>query len=218
ASPALGVIVPSVPAQEPLSLEPGDTIVLYTDGLVERREEDLDAKLAELAAVASPVEDDLEAFCDRVIDTLAPPDQRADDVALVAVRSAPAGRPERLELEVGPDVHRVRELREAMRGWLAPLGATRDDLDAVAVAVTEAYANAMEHGGGGPGAPVAVRAAVADGVLRITVADPGPWRSATDAGTRGHGLPLMRALMDEVRLERGAEGTRIHLVKKLGVT
>ena len=68
---------------------PGSTLLLYTDGLVERRGEDLDAGLERLCAAARrhhglPVEDFLQAvLADLVTDRL------DDDVALLAVRFRP---------------------------------------------------------------------------------------------------------------------------------
>ncbi|KXK62911.1 stage II sporulation protein E [Micromonospora rosaria] len=83
-APLLGVR-----AQRPDDLEfelpPGATLVLYTDGLIERRDVTIDEGLAALAAAATGVDSDLDAFCQRLLDELAPPEIH-DDVAVVAVR------------------------------------------------------------------------------------------------------------------------------------
>jgi CheY-like chemotaxis protein len=62
----------------------GATLLLYTDGLIERRGEDLRTGLSRLARVTSSVEKDLEAFCDRLLGEMNP--VAADDVAVLAVR------------------------------------------------------------------------------------------------------------------------------------
>jgi serine phosphatase RsbU (regulator of sigma subunit) len=68
-----------------LMLDPGDRVVLYTDGLVERREATLDDGLAGLAAAATEAGDlDLAALCDRVIDKMTGADGFEDDVAMLA--------------------------------------------------------------------------------------------------------------------------------------
>jgi PAS domain S-box-containing protein len=68
-------------------LTPGDTVVMYTDGLVERRRESLDVGLARLQAALEsvPRPADLARLCDEVTAALVP-DGGADDVALLTVR------------------------------------------------------------------------------------------------------------------------------------
>jgi serine phosphatase RsbU (regulator of sigma subunit) len=64
------------------------TILLYTDGLIERRGETLDHGLTRLRRDAAALANEPpDAVCDHLIDTLAPDDR--DDVALLAVRLSP---------------------------------------------------------------------------------------------------------------------------------
>ncbi|MGW1810194.1 PP2C family protein-serine/threonine phosphatase [Streptomyces sp. NPDC002078] len=65
----------------------GATLVLYTDGLVERRREDIDTGLARLAdSLARHREEDPESLADAVLLELLPPGGATDDTALVIVR------------------------------------------------------------------------------------------------------------------------------------
>jgi len=67
-------------------LDRGSTVLLYTDGLVERRDRGIDAGTAELAGVLAGCADlSLEELCDRVLERMFLPDAE-DDVALLAVR------------------------------------------------------------------------------------------------------------------------------------
>ncbi|WP_448612048.1 SpoIIE family protein phosphatase [Geodermatophilus sp. URMC 60] len=67
-------------------LEPGSTLLLYTDGLVERRDQLFDAGVQRLATELAAVRDrPLEAACDELIGRMLP-EGAEDDVALVAVR------------------------------------------------------------------------------------------------------------------------------------
>jgi PAS domain S-box-containing protein len=69
-------------------LDRGSTVLLYTDGLVERRDRDIDTGTAELAGVLAGCADlPLEELCDRVLERMFLPDAE-DDVALLAVRLA----------------------------------------------------------------------------------------------------------------------------------
>jgi CheY-like chemotaxis protein len=83
-SPLLGIR--AEPAGEfELTLDPGATMVLYTDGLIEQRSESLDVGLARLVAAAEKVEPDLEAFAGRILADVAP-QPVGDDIAMVVIR------------------------------------------------------------------------------------------------------------------------------------
>jgi PAS domain S-box-containing protein len=78
---------PESPRSEPvISVEPGTTLFLYTDGLVERRDRPIDEGIDRLLdLLAGLVGRPLDELCDTVLDQLLP-DTPQDDVALVAVR------------------------------------------------------------------------------------------------------------------------------------
>jgi CheY-like chemotaxis protein len=85
--PLLGLNAPP-PAELEFTLPPGGTLVLYTDGLVERRDADIDVGLAALAKASGSVEPSLDAFCQRLLVQLGGSGQQADDIAVVALRRA----------------------------------------------------------------------------------------------------------------------------------
>jgi CheY-like chemotaxis protein len=85
--PLLGLTAPR-PDDLEFVLPPGGTLVLYTDGLIERRDADIDVGLAALATCAARVEGSLDAFCQRLLVDLAGAGEQADDIAVVAVRRA----------------------------------------------------------------------------------------------------------------------------------
>ncbi|MGI5446917.1 PP2C family protein-serine/threonine phosphatase [Streptomyces sp. CA-243310] len=65
----------------------GDTLVLYTDGLVERRREDIDVGLDRLTrALTRHRGSDPEALADAILLALLPPEGSTDDTALLVVR------------------------------------------------------------------------------------------------------------------------------------
>ena len=62
-------------------------VVLYTDGLIERRGESLDVGLERLADAASAGPDNARSMCDHIVDELLePPEERYDDVTAVVAR------------------------------------------------------------------------------------------------------------------------------------
>jgi len=74
--------------QEHVRLEPGDCVFLYTDGLVERRDDGIISRLEKLRAVVASAED-LEACLDEVTATMAGDTVRFDDIALLKLRYTP---------------------------------------------------------------------------------------------------------------------------------
>jgi PAS domain S-box-containing protein len=82
--PALGA--PPGPGREvTIQLDPDDVLLLYTDGLIERRDRSWEASVDLLVqACAGARSTDLEQFCDRLLSAMGPPGE--DDVALLAVR------------------------------------------------------------------------------------------------------------------------------------
>ncbi|WDV50066.1 SpoIIE family protein phosphatase [Streptomyces coeruleorubidus] len=73
--------------QAETSFTPGATLVLYTDGLVERRGEDIDTGLARLSnALYRNRDQDPETLADTVLLELLPPGGATDDTALIIVR------------------------------------------------------------------------------------------------------------------------------------
>ncbi|MET9883380.1 SpoIIE family protein phosphatase [Streptomyces sp. NPDC006430] len=71
-----------------LDLGVGDQLVLYTDGLVETRDEDIDTRLLALTDLLRDPGRSLEGTCDRLLAELRQPDDR-DDVALLVARTRP---------------------------------------------------------------------------------------------------------------------------------
>jgi len=85
--PLLGIELGPATETE-FTLAEGDTLVLYTDGLIERRDRSLDGGFSRLAAASATVEPDLEQYATRLLDKVGPPTPD-DDIALVAIRRRP---------------------------------------------------------------------------------------------------------------------------------
>ncbi|MFF4261900.1 SpoIIE family protein phosphatase [Streptomyces virginiae] len=73
---------------EELRLPPGSLLVLYTDGLIEARDRDLDQGMAQLAGALQRVDQPLEELCDGILRRLLPCAQQ-DDVAVLLARTRP---------------------------------------------------------------------------------------------------------------------------------
>ncbi|SHG33488.1 anti-anti-sigma factor [Geodermatophilus nigrescens] len=227
ARPPLGTLPGAATPVARAELEPGATLVLYSDGAVAAPGPPPSEGLGRLtevarAALADPDALDAEAVAGlaaRIAGGLLTGDGRPDDVAvLVAHRRARSVEPLRLDLTAVPAA--LPAVRRRLSAWLTTLGMGEQDRVGVMVAVGEACANAAEHAyrGTEPG-PMQVTAAVdVDGVLTVTVHDEGTWRPPDrDPGDRGRGLLIMRQLVDGM-VVRGEHGTTVTLRTRLRQT
>lgn len=123
-------------------------------------------------------------------------------------RTAP--RELRLTLPATPE--QLRPMRAALDRWATSVGLAEATVADLQLAVGEAVANAVEHAyRGGPPGTVDVSLAVgplSGGGVAVRVADAGSWRRPLpDAGHRGRGLAMIRALGRNVDVRRGPLGT-----------
>jgi len=192
----------------------GATLLLYTDGLVERRGTSLDQGI-ERASVL--VRDGraaaLDDLADQIMTRLAPSSGYQDDVAVLLYRHlAP------LEVSFPAHVNELSRSRAALRSWLSQARVDPDQAHDMLVAAGEAVANAIEHGHrDSPEGTITLRATISVDQVQLTVVDTGSWRPPRpDVGRhRGRGITLMRALMQDVTIHPDATGTTVHLSARI---
>jgi anti-anti-sigma factor len=215
-SPPLGLSSDGPRPQAARRLAPGDILLLYTDGLIERARESIDESLERLRDAASGTgAPSADALCDALLGMMAAGRSGEDDTALLALRLDPA-TPEPLEVSVPAEAAELATLRRSLSGWLheAGAGAAGDD---VVLAGSEAAANCVEHAYHRRAAgTIRMRARVAGGTVELEVADTGRWRASPAPGDRGRGLGMMRALMDDVAVRTDAGGTVVRMSRRLG--
>jgi serine phosphatase RsbU (regulator of sigma subunit)/anti-sigma regulatory factor (Ser/Thr protein kinase)/transcriptional regulator with GAF, ATPase, and Fis domain len=192
----------------------GATLLLYTDGLVERRGSSLDQGI-ERASVL--VEDGrtstLDDLADQIMTRLAPSSGYQDDVAVLLYR-----HPGPLEISFPAHVNELSRSRAALRSWLARTRVSPDQAHDMLVAAGEAVANAIEHGHrDSPEGIITLRATALADQVQLTVADTGSWKPPQPAAdrNRGRGITLMRALMQDVTIHPDATGTTVHLSARI---
>lgn len=194
-----------------VTLKPGSALLLYTDGLVERRDEPLEEGMERLRIAAA--ERDwitLEDLCSVVI----PPDrQLEDDLAVLSVRFGPPSDAARLEMRLQAEPRELSRLRRSLRVWLESANLPEQDAYDVLLAVSEAVGNAIEHAYDPSGGFVHVIGVIRANDIEVVVRDEGRWR-APRGSNRGRGRTLMQALTDESALETGTDGTVVRLRKK----
>src|SRR5262249_2541545 len=127
--------------QASIELEPGDLVLLYTDGLVESRTLSLNEGMDKLCEAVETGPEALDELLDHVGTQLVV-ETRQDDVALVAIRWLPAPS---LELRLQSDPSSLASLRRELRTWLDRGGVEAEEANDILVACSEACANAIVH-------------------------------------------------------------------------
>lgn len=192
-------------------LETGSLLVLYSDGLIERRGSLIDHGLERLALACAELADaPIESVCDHVFAALGADSGRADDVVVLAVRLDPL--PTRVFRRVFPArPEALRELRAALRAWLTERQIGDPMLSAVLLAVGEACANAIEHAylGSEPGD---VSVEIEEDTERspvVVVRDFGRLRQPWESTDRGRGTAIMRQLVTDFSRDSTPTGTTV---------
>jgi anti-sigma regulatory factor (Ser/Thr protein kinase) len=184
----------------------GETLLLYTDGLVERRGESFDVGLGRLVDAMRDAPAAVEDVAGHVLRRLLHGEAPADDVALVAVRVTHV--PARLRMAFEPDLGELHVMRELLRRWARQFDTDEETIDDIVLVAGEAAANAIEHAhSSNENAFVLAADRDATGMV-VEVRDFGHWREPRE-GHDGRGLKLMRALAENLTIERSDDGTAV---------
>lgn len=216
-NPPLGVFESDGHVELSAKLEPGSTIVLYTDGLVEERGVSIDQGLDALRLAAAQDTCHPDELCDRLVDAMLAIHPANDDIAVLALRALPTAPPP-LHLEMPSDPNELGMMRRELGSWLREAGASSDVVEIVQMACHEACSNSIEHGYSFGEGKLDVDAKLDDRVVVLTIHDSGGWIERPDGNLpyRGNGLPLMEALMDSVELVHGnGAGTSVRMARSL---
>jgi anti-sigma regulatory factor (Ser/Thr protein kinase) len=192
---------------------PGGALLLYTDGLVERRDIPLEDRLGQLAAAARATGGELDGLCDQVLAGVLGPRQPVDDVALLAVRPRPVAG-DRLILSLPAEPEALSSLRRRLARFLHAAGASEEEAYEITLTVSEAAGNAIEHAYGPGDETFEIEARLEDGAVVASVRDSGRWREPRGV-ERGRGLKIIEALMDEVEVSAAKPGTVVRMRRHL---
>jgi anti-sigma regulatory factor (Ser/Thr protein kinase) len=192
-----GVVRPEATVELPV----GAALVLYSDGLVERRGESIDAGLARLRdALAGQHDVSSRQMVDRVVARLLRGRARHDDVVLLCAHRLPRGS---LRHRFAARPGELAAARHGLAGWLTELPRAVADADALVLAAGEALSNAVEHGHRGDGRTVELTAWAEESGVAVRVGDRGTWQTGSASPFGGRGLRIMDALTEKVAIERG---------------
>ena len=114
-------------------------------------------------------------------------------------------------------------IRHIVRDSLLKIGATRDCVGDIELALTEACTNVLNHAKANP-SEYSVSVDVNDGTCEIRITDRGAGFDAgtigiaSDTSESGRGITLMKALVDDLKFVSNSRGTVVHLAKRLALT
>ncbi|MBZ6229389.1 ATP-binding SpoIIE family protein phosphatase [Streptomyces olivaceus] len=155
-----------------IPLAPGSTAVLYTDGLVERRNEDLDEGIAALERALSGATGSPQVICDRLVRSAGVTPDHDDDVAVLVLQH-PARKGAEAELfrnaalDLLGGVEAAPRARAFASGVLTSWRFPADLHDLGVLATSELVANSLQHGT----PPMRLRLRRTDRRLTIEVTD-----------------------------------------------
>jgi serine phosphatase RsbU (regulator of sigma subunit)/anti-sigma regulatory factor (Ser/Thr protein kinase) len=207
----LGVVPHAGFKEMTAQVPPGSIILLYTDGLIERRGVPIQEGLARLKRAVAGRIGEPKWLCERVLEEMLA-GEPSDDTALLAVRTAPHLE-ERLQLRMPAEPESLAGFRLTLQRWLRENKATEVEAFEITVACGEACTNAIEHAYGPREETFEVEARMQEKDVLISVRDFGRWRPPR--GARGRGLDVMKQLMDSVEVLPGPSGTEVRLRRRL---
>jgi serine phosphatase RsbU (regulator of sigma subunit)/anti-sigma regulatory factor (Ser/Thr protein kinase) len=197
-----------------VTIPPRATLLLYTDGLIERRRKALDLGISRVAAVVQDGRTStLDDLASQIMSDVAPSGGYQDDVVVLLYR-----HPAPLELEFAADASQLAPARAELRGWLTRARVDPDQTMAVLIAAGEAVANAIEHGHRhSPEGTISMGATALVDRVQLTITDTGSWKTPQPAAnsTRGRGIALMRGLVQEVAINPDTAGTTVRLTARI---
>jgi anti-sigma regulatory factor (Ser/Thr protein kinase) len=206
----------SAPATERVHhLAVGDTLVLFTDGLIERRDESIEFGFERLRNALRDAPGEVEALCDHVLEHALGDHPSQDDVAMLAVRLL-GQLPGPLDLTLPAVADSVPVARHQLSAWLhaVPEGVDQDVRRDLELACSEACANSVRHAYGPADATFSVHAEVLNAEIVLEVVDHGSWREPRgDQG--GWGLHVIRSVCDSVQIDPRRDGTTVRMRRGL---
>jgi serine phosphatase RsbU (regulator of sigma subunit)/anti-sigma regulatory factor (Ser/Thr protein kinase)/integral membrane sensor domain MASE1 len=201
---------PTVPREDSeAEIGSGDVLILYSDGLIERRGESLTVGLARLQDAARRSELDPESMCRNLIAELDPAGR--DDVAILVfqVSSPPASI---YRTKVPAAAGELRHIRASVRSWLSEHEADPDLVDDLLLTLGEATSNVVRHAYQDRGSgDVSVEITKEGPRFEVVVTDTGRWVKPREVSS-GYGIDIISAVSDSLVIEETVQGTRVRFV------
>lgn len=219
-SPPLCTFVRDIRPETTVTLEPGSLVVLYSDGLIERRRESLELGINRLeTALVERFDQPIGEILDGVIGYLTQHSPAQDDIVVVACRYTPALA--HLHLETPARPNELAGIRRELRLWLKGRSATTKTEQALMSVIGEAMTNVIDHAYRQRSSTDTPRSANVKETIVLDVTDHGHeivariedhglWRQpGSHSDDRGRGSTIIEALTDRHTRESTDRGTTV---------
>jgi serine phosphatase RsbU (regulator of sigma subunit)/anti-sigma regulatory factor (Ser/Thr protein kinase) len=223
------------------TLQPGDSVLLHSDGVVEAHDPERGMfgfpRLKDTMVGAPGGQQLIDRVLSELADFTGPDAEQEDDITMVTLeRSGGAGRVSAAfngsvlaDFELPSAPGNERQAIERVEGAVAGLGLGSSRLERLKTAVGEATMNAMEHGNEyRPDRPVSIRVLVSSDRLYVRVTDHGHAGALAEPETpdleaklegrqkpRGWGMFLIEKMVDEARVTSEGGGRTVELALRL---
>lgn len=209
--PPIGVALDADFTTSRIDLSLGDTLVLYSDGMIEYNRDVVAGERALQEAVRDAVRrDDPDRAL--VIQSIVFGEKAPKDDAIVLVIGCGLQHHSQIKLSAVPQS--CRTARVLVRNFLQDHGVEKERASDIITAAGEAVTNAVEHAyADSEPRDFTLSLDAEDGRVSLVIRDSGRWREGSRLD-RGRGIVLMHAMMDDVQIETTAAGTEVRLVKE----
>jgi GAF domain-containing protein/anti-sigma regulatory factor (Ser/Thr protein kinase) len=206
--PPLGVLAQAPYREVTAPLPLGGLLVLYTDGLLESSRDAIAADETLLRAIAAETAEPSPDQAGTILARAAAVHPLVDDLAIVTVHVSP-DLFERFDVTLPSEPTAPARVRPALRRLARRAGLDEDLSMALLVAAGEAMSNVVLHAYADKHGVMDVRARCETDGVTVEVEDHGQWREARR--DHGHGLAVMRRLVDACEIQTGSAGTIVRL-------
>ena len=190
------------------SFDLGSTLILYSDGLIERRGQSLSVGLDRLAEAASQLSQGTpEEICAGLFERLGGDAGRDDDAVVLVMK--PGMDPSEYHEVFPARPEELRNLRSSLRSWSKARGLSQSVSDDLLISVGEAASNSIRHAYRGTvGGDVTVRITFVGARLNVSIADAGKWHNPYDEEAfPGLGTEIIDSVTQDLQVTRSGKGT-----------
>jgi PAS domain S-box-containing protein len=191
-NPPLGIGAVTIRQQE-VDLAPNARVVLYTDGLVERRGEDLELGIEMLARLVGELTGPVDGVPEELVTAMLP-DGPDDDVAILVARVDPPSSDQSVSHRLAPVESAVADARHLVSSYLRERDLPESLVMDATLATSELVTNAVRHGR----PPVELRMRIEGADVQVEVRDRATYQPRKlrpdDDDEHGRGLQIVAAL------------------------